>query len=252
MRRHTVAQGEDLIGIAQQYGTTQDALWSLEENEELWEKRPNPNMLRPGDTVMIPDPETREEVVETGARHQFRVQMATTLVRIRVSSVGGELANTPYSFTVSRPDDSELPESSGETDDFGILEESIPADAVSARIELETEDGTETMIVRFGYVDSPNDGYRGLQAMLHSLGYRCGEEDDVLGDKTLAAVQAFQEDYGMAVLPDDATEIGDDVRAKIEAAYEGLLSGDEWRRAGTEKREEDSLGSPTLPPIARE
>jgi hypothetical protein len=222
MAIHEVKQGEDLAAIAHIYGTTQDALWSLEENEELWEKRPDPSMLRPGDKITIPEREVKRVKASTGARHRFRIKGAIPRVKMRLLEGDEVQAGVAYVFKAVTADGTELPYVKGETDADGLLDQPIPPNATTAEITINPGSDERVLFIRFGHLDPVREGARGVQAMLNSLGYCCGEEDDNMGEKTLAAVQAFQEDYGLDVLADDAREIDETTLAKIEAAYLGL------------------------------
>jgi nucleoid-associated protein YgaU len=54
--RHFVQQGECLSRIARRYGVREwRVVWDSPENEQLRAKRQNPNVLYPGDVVVIPD-----------------------------------------------------------------------------------------------------------------------------------------------------------------------------------------------------
>ena len=54
--RHVVEPGEHLSGIAARFGFRSTApILGHPDNAELKKKRLNPNVLRPGDIVVIPD-----------------------------------------------------------------------------------------------------------------------------------------------------------------------------------------------------
>ena len=72
MKIHVVKQGEDIDTIAYQYGMNPDTIWNDDKNSELKEKRESGNVLMPGDEIVIPDPETKEEEIVTGEKHRFR------------------------------------------------------------------------------------------------------------------------------------------------------------------------------------
>ena len=58
---------------------------------------------------------------------------------------------------------------------------------------------------------------RTLQTMLNALGYRCGRADGVFGDKTKAAVMAFQRANGLKV---DGI-VGRATKARLLSRYRG-------------------------------
>jgi len=71
--------------------------------------------------------------------------------------------------------------------------------------------------LNISYMDPLDEGCRGVQARLNNIGYSCGEEDDELGPRTLAALRAFQKDYGLPLLEDDAEEADDETLKKVSA-----------------------------------
>jgi hypothetical protein len=68
MRSHRVQPGESLTGVAAASGfTKRSRLLEHADNEGVREARPNPNLLRPGDRIAVPDRE-RQEVSDWVAR----------------------------------------------------------------------------------------------------------------------------------------------------------------------------------------
>ena len=59
---HKVKQGECISSIAEDYGFSWERIWNDLNNEELKQKRKDPNILYPGDEVVIADKEVREEI----------------------------------------------------------------------------------------------------------------------------------------------------------------------------------------------
>ena len=53
--KHTVQEGECVSSIAHDYGLLPNTVWEYEENRTLRELRKNPNVLLPGDVLVIPD-----------------------------------------------------------------------------------------------------------------------------------------------------------------------------------------------------
>ena len=126
--KHIVKQGECLSLIARRYGfANYRTVYDHADNAELRELRPNPNVLSPGDVVVIPDKDTKTESVATGKFHRFEVATPAKALRIvemqplmyerlkscsimwslSALSVRGEnslAAVEPYSFTSGRRD----------------------------------------------------------------------------------------------------------------------------------------------------
>jgi hypothetical protein len=67
---HLVEEGECPSSIAKRFGfRIWRTIYDDPSNATLRRKRPDPNVLAPGDVVMIPDREPRQEPGATGARH---------------------------------------------------------------------------------------------------------------------------------------------------------------------------------------
>jgi N-acetylmuramoyl-L-alanine amidase len=82
----------------------------------------------------------------------------------------------------------------GMTDQNGKLEEMIPANLQTVRLEVGAARVPWNLAV--GHLDPIHDldVITGLQARLNNLGFPCGAVDGVLGPKTRAAIRQFQTD----------------------------------------------------------
>ena len=79
-KTHIVKQGESVAGIAKKYGFSNWlTIYNHADNAELKQKRPNPNVLYPGDKVVIPEKTVKEESGATEQRHRFRFKGDITL-----------------------------------------------------------------------------------------------------------------------------------------------------------------------------
>lgn len=52
---YTVKSGDTLSAIARKHGMTWQDIYNHPTNEAFRQKRPNPNLIQPGDVIMIPD-----------------------------------------------------------------------------------------------------------------------------------------------------------------------------------------------------
>jgi len=81
---HTIAPGECISSIAYQHGFFWETLWNHGDNAELKRDRKDPNVLHPGDLVMIPDLTLKEESCATEQVHEFRLKGVPARLNLKV------------------------------------------------------------------------------------------------------------------------------------------------------------------------
>ncbi len=238
---HQVKQGECISSIAAKYGLFPETIWDDSANADLKKRRGEPNLLLPGDTVVVPDKCAKEESAAAGQRYRFRKKGVPAKFRLRVvepseedeepeavppqtdgkdsdtedpviESDGGEerpRGDVPYVLKI----DGQLIE--GRTDADGFVECDIPPDAKKGKLILEpgTPDELE-LPVRLGHLD-PITEVSGVKERLANLGFECGDPDDSLSPELVAAVKTFQEDHGLTV----TGEIDGETRDKLEEVH---------------------------------
>lgn len=195
---HNVQQGESLPSIAYQYGFAWQTLWSHEQNAKLASKRQNPNVLKSGDRVFVPDIQTKEEAGETARLHTFRLKDVPARLNFVLKDVHGDpRAGVAYKLSVDGA------EFSGVTENDGSLSESIPPTAKKAILRVSE---TETYELNLGYLDPP-EYPTGLQARLKNLGFYKGGISGQIDDATRAALRSFQAAAGVSITaePDSST-----------------------------------------------
>lgn len=187
-RVHVVKQGECLSEIARRYGFGDPlAVYQASENEALRKKRPDPNVLHPGDEVVIPDPKKKDVTLATSQVHKIVVKLPRRRLRIKLQDSAGEpLANMPYklvvgAFTVE-----------ARTDGDGLLDQEIPSGEAEGRLLYGRSEHRLQIGALNPLADTDDDGVTGVQARLSNLGYDPGAVDGVLGPRTAEAIEAFQ------------------------------------------------------------
>jgi LysM domain len=204
MPRHTVKQGECLSSIALRYGFNDwKIVYDDPNNEELRQKRPNPNVIFPGDKVFIPEKKVRYEALGTGQTHQFQVKLPRKELRIVLKDHKDEpIADEPFQLEI----DGVLVE--GSTDGSGLLKQ-----------RLRTPQGPATLTIRgrklslqLGALnpmrDTVDEGVSGVVGRLRNMGYAAsaaGKGD--LGPGGRVALAIFKADAGSPIdgKIDDAT-----------------------------------------------
>jgi LysM domain len=82
-RAHTVKRGENLTRIAKQYGHGGwSTLWKASDNEALRKRRKNPNLLYPGDEVVVPAIELHAIRRPTDQTHRIVIGRARAVVAL--------------------------------------------------------------------------------------------------------------------------------------------------------------------------
>jgi hypothetical protein len=179
-----------MASIAYKYGFAWETLWSLGDNAKLVANRQNPNVLKAGDRVVIPDLRIKEESGETALLHKFRLKDVPARLNLILKDVHGDpRAGVRYKLSVDGAD------FSGVTDSDGSISESIPPTGKKAILRL---DGAETYELNLGYLDPP-EYPSGLQARLKNLGFYKGAISSQIDDDTRAAVRTFQAAAGIPV-----------------------------------------------------
>ena len=203
-QKHTVQQGECLVSIAKMYGF-EDAgeIYQYAKNADLRRLRPNPNLLYPGDTVVIPAHDLKSFTLPTGKHHKLVVNVPKRKVRVRVLDANREpMKNLPFKL------DTGARVYEGQSDGDGVVEKTVPAEVEQAMLSI----GDLTIPLLLGHLnpcdDTEDDGISALQARLKNLGYQPGRIDGCLGPRTRAALRRFQSDHNLDVTgeADDATK----------------------------------------------
>ncbi len=181
----TVVQGECISSIAMDTGHFWQTVWDAAANAELKRIRGNPNILRAGDAVFVPDKRQRSESGATDQHHKFVRRGEPSQLRLRVLDDDEPRANTPYTLEVDGR------EFSGVTDGDGQMTVPIPGNARRAKLRVGEPGNEEEYDLDLGTVDPINTA-TGVQQRLENLGFLkpgAGNSADALA----AAVSSFQE-----------------------------------------------------------
>jgi len=205
---YEVVQGDCLSSIAYRAGFHEKTLWDHANNAELKSKRKDPNVLKSGDAVFIPEKQLRVESGATEQRHRFRRHCVPAKFRVRLMAFGEPRRNVAYVLVV----DGESRR--GTADGEGYLEESIPPDARQGRLIVDPGERQEFHDLVFGGVD-PLDELSGVQSRLVNLGYDC-EMTGEMDKQTQAALADFQNDHKIEV----TGRLDEQTRQKLKEVHE--------------------------------
>ena len=191
---HVVQQGECLSSLGARGGFTPGVLHNHPDNAALKKRRPDPNILAPGDEVVIPAPNVKAVTCSTEQKHRFVVNVPKVKLRIAMMNAAGEpYEGKRFVVTVGKK---EIP---GTTGNGGKIEVEVPATAQRANLRMWLDDDdVEPHFDRelaIGHLD-PIDSITGVQGRLANLGHPClvsGEVDDA----TMAALRGFRARAGL-------------------------------------------------------
>jgi N-acetylmuramoyl-L-alanine amidase len=196
---HTVAAGDCLYSIGKLYRfPTWETIYDAPDNEDFKKARPDPNVIYPGDQLVIPDlePSTKSVACGTDLNHKFQVKLPHFLFRVKVKDEDDKPI-TGKKFRLEIGDD----QFDGTTDGDGIVQQRIPVDQTSARLWVfftsDEENGENLMWdVGIGYLD-PSDTLEGVKERLNNLGFVCGDPDGQWHDGMDVPVRTFQKAAGV-------------------------------------------------------
>lgn len=195
MAEYVVKQGDCLASIAKKFGFPDwRVIYNHPQNASFKKKRPNPNIIHPGDALFIPDASEKTEDCATAQKHSFVLTRQRVMLRLVMKDQQGTaLADKKYILVVdgTRFD--------GQTEASGLIEHEIPADASEGTLELRPQDDDKHYFkwkLRLGALD-PIEELSGVQARLTNLGFFSGQVDGLMGPKTRTAIEAFQKAHGL-------------------------------------------------------
>ncbi len=191
MRPYVIRQGDYLTKLALAMGFDADAVWSHPDNQALREKRPDRNILHPGDVLRVPEPEAAslpQVSPNTGNRYKARVPTVDIELALRDGS-NQPLANKAYQVLgMGKP-------VQGTTDGDGLATFSVPVRLREVRVTLDGSQHSFRVLV--GDMD-PVDEPSGVWKRLRHLGFLAHDELAPESDEAVSeAVAAFQREAGL-------------------------------------------------------
>lgn len=190
MKTHTVQQGDCILNIAHDNGFFERTVWEHPANQELRKRRRDPNCLKTGDIVVIPDKRRREESCSTGRLHSFRLLGVPAKMAIQLLHNGEPRADEPYTVEIDGV------KQSGRTGKDGVVRFNIKPNAKKGSLTIGVGALCAEYDIDLGHLD-PHDEHTGIQGRLKNLGYYHGPINGELDDETVTAILVFQHDRGL-------------------------------------------------------
>jgi hypothetical protein len=207
---YTVQQGDCISSIAYEHGFFADAIWNDPKNSQLKRERKNPNVLKPGDVVYIPELEARKFPAACEKRHRFKLKGVPEKLKVQFKEDGEPRAGEAYVLTI---DGAPV---RGKTDGEGRIVISIPPNAQRGIIRF-VESGAEYRL-KLGHLD-PITEISGIQGRLRNLGFYSGPQDGKMCRELTRAIEDFQ--AAQEPKEEPTGTLDDETRQQIQEAYGG-------------------------------
>ncbi len=185
-KEHTVEQGDCIDKIAYEYGFLPETIWNHSANAKLRELR-DPNVLLPGDVVVIPDVRKKTVTATTEKRHRFVHRGVISRFRVTLDLSDESLSDVKYLLDI----DNRTVLYQGTLDERGLIDHPIPPTSSHAKLTV----GEEVFEFDLGHLD-PVEAPQGLVERLRGLGY-LEDSNEVSEKRVSAALMQFQRDNNL-------------------------------------------------------
>jgi len=192
-------RGDSVTSLSEDRGFFWETIWNHGDNAELKEKRKDPNIIAPSDSVYFPDRILKWESRATEAKHTFKKKGVPATLKIKVMRLGKPRESERYVLEV----DGTL--ISGTTSSTGLVECDIPPNARCGTLKF--NGGKERYAISIGGLD-PIETNAGVRQRLKNLGYQILSIDSPLAENDAKdAIKRFQYRANLDVTgdADDAT-----------------------------------------------
>jgi len=215
MPEYTVAEGDWFARIVkrQGYGNVWKPIYNHADNQEFRKTCPEPDLLIPGETCVLPDKNEGEAAKNTNKKWQFeKAPSKAQLHAVMLRPNGQPLKSAAYTLVFHGPG-VEGKTINKKTDGSGAIKCEITTDVERATLTIEKQE-FELMI---GHLE-PSTTVKGVQARLQNLNYHIAAIDGTAaaGSPTETAVKAFQGNYSLA---DPAGVAEKATRSKLKDVY---------------------------------
>src|SRR5579859_8053227 len=203
---YTVAPGDHISGIAQRFGFDDyKTVWNDPGNADLQQRRTDPHVLQPGDSLAIPEVKKQPAANKpTGAKHPFQINRSPLKVRLKLLDLKvSPVPSAPVTVATE----------SLTTDGDGLVEATIDKSATAAPFDSPHAPETHLTLGDLNPSDDTSDA--GYRARLYNLGFLwdpTASEDD---DEMLIALEDFQAQYSLTL----SRELDDATKAQILQAH---------------------------------
>ncbi len=223
---YIVQTGDCISSIAFERGFFWETIWNHPKNAELKQKRTDPNILKEGDIVHVPDKELKEESCATDKKHKFKIKGVPAKLKLKVMEppkpddkpVEENATGADDGSHVEDPDFNPEPVKDvptknapfrleidgvvikeGSTDGEGIVEVELPPNARAGRLVIHPGMPEERVLpLNLGGMD-PISETSGVRKRLSNLGFPCTATGDEMTDDLASALRLFQQNNELNV-----------------------------------------------------
>lgn len=192
---YTVVSGDCLSGIAKRFGFQDyQTIYNHPDNSSFKVKRPNPNLIYPGDIIVIPDKSQKSVNVAVGSSSTIKIKRQKQLLRVKMSTHGEPLKDAPFTlFIKGRNGIADYKIEGKKTDGQGVIAEKIPTEYIKETGETSAEIIIYGIpyLIKIGGLD-PISTVSGVKQRLKNLGYSITRLDNQLGPEDKNVIELFQ------------------------------------------------------------
>ncbi|MFO0756454.1 MAG: hypothetical protein U0359_08180 [Byssovorax sp.] len=223
MATYTIKPGDYVAKIAFLHGfRSYQTIYDDPANADFRSKRPNPDVLFPGETLIIPDKQDHDEAADTGKKHTFFARPRTP-VKLRLIVKGHDftpLADKRYTLTLGRETIGE--DGKARTGKDGLIEHDIDPSITQARLKVFLDDSDPdrgpAWKLLIGDLD-PITEISGVKGRLNNLGFDCGQVNGTFDDPLRKALAAFREAMSIPAPADDSA-VDDPTRDRLQKEHD--------------------------------
>ena len=187
---YTVQPGDYMELIAEHFGFRDHHLiYDDAANVDFKKRRPNPDILLPGDSIFIPDKDPGHDEAETDKKHKFVLKSEKIKLILYVRRAGKPLAGRAYTLKVGKL----VVRSTTGSD--GLIQHEIPIGEPEGELTISGEPAYKRKL-SIGFLH-PITTVSGVQMRLNNLGFACGPATETDIAPYHAALAAYQTKHSL-------------------------------------------------------
>lgn len=215
MKKHPVSQGDCISSIAEENGFFWETIWNHVDNKQLKDKRQDPNILYPGDVVIVPDKRLKEVSEATNNVYKYKLKNSPAKLKLRILRDAEPRAGENYILSIDKVEIKR-----GQIPADGNIEIPILPKAKAGELIIGEGENAEIYILNLGFLD-PIDTITGVKARLNNIGFDCGKINNEMNAATIEAITNFQ---GYILHPEPNGKLDDKTRQALQTLHDEMSS----------------------------